>query len=161
MPEPVKTLNRKRGRKKKRTERERLSPSDALLVSTYGEDIDIASVKSALLWLADIERPGLTGERALKLLQQAEDSYREPISKRNSFALFKVWPEDQPTFHEVKDTLLKAGLKVEDKSLRRACKRVGLDLKPSRGWRGPSGTTGVYPPTRLPLRYGDRIWNPK
>jgi len=74
---------------------------------------------------------------------------------------FKVWPEDQPTFHEVKDTLLKAGLKVEDKSLRRACKRVGLDLKPSRGWRGPSGTTGVYPPTRLPLRYGDRIWNPK
>jgi len=76
MPEPVKTLNRKRGRKKKRIERERLSPSDALLVSTYGEDIDIASVKRALLWLADIERPGLTGERALKLLQQAEDSYR-------------------------------------------------------------------------------------
>ena len=101
---------------------------------------------------AEVVRLFMTGQHKT-LSVKFNESLASPVEAQ-LIRSFKVWPEDQPTFHEVKDTLLKAGLKVEDKSLRRACKRVGLDLKPSRGWRGPSGTTGVYPPTRLPSDMG-------
>ena len=167
------------GRKKKRIERERLSPEDQQLVATFGEDIDLAATKRALNWLYEAERAATADTSAGRVLAEALDAHRngdsaffaalEKVTRgeiKNSTELWltnrKEWfskfndsleypleahllrqyfdssgvRKEKPAFHEVKETLKQVGLQVEDQPLRRACRRVGLQLKPSRGWRG-------------------------
>ena len=160
-----------------RIDRDNLSQEDGYLVAMYGEDIDLAGMKRALVWLWEIDRPDLTGDRALALLKEANDAHRagesgffdalERLTRKSvdngkgtkflplreafsyvdsSSALpveahlyrhYFLYPgrRTNPAFHEVKEAMLTAGIKVDDRTLRRAIRRVGLVLTPSRGWR--------------------------